>query len=59
MITVAMERTASARQPLDLKILFSGLAFVGRHKVVLGAIVLDMLAVLLGSVTGAAADLRP
>ena len=50
MITVAMERTASPRPPLDLKTLFSGVTFVARRKVVLGAIVLDMLAVLLGSV---------
>ncbi len=50
MITVAMERTASARMPLDLKTLFSGVTFIARRKVVLGAIVLDMVAVLLGSV---------
>ena len=51
MLTVAMARTASARRPpLDLKTLFSGVTFVARRKVVLGAIVLDMLAVLLGSV---------
>jgi len=50
MITVAMERTTSARMPLDLKTLFSGVTFIVRRKVVLGAIVFDMLAVLLGSV---------
>ncbi len=51
MLTVAMARTASARMPpLDLKTLFSGVTFIIRRKVVLGAIVLDMLAVLLGSV---------
>ncbi len=50
MITVAMERTASARMPLDLKTLFSGVTFIARRKVVLGAIVLDMVAVLFGSV---------
>jgi MFS family permease len=50
MITVAMERTASARMPLDLKTLFSGVTFILRRKVVLGAIVFDLLAVLLGSV---------
>jgi MFS family permease len=32
--------------------LFSGLAFIGRHKVVLGAILLDLFAVLLGNATG-------
>src|SRR5215469_8193791 len=50
MITVKMERTATTRPPLDLKTLFSGVAFIARHKVVLGAILLDMVAVLLGSV---------
>lgn len=46
---LAMEPTASAREPADLKTLFSGLAFIGRHKVVLGAILLDLFAVLLGN----------
>jgi MFS family permease len=50
MITVQMERTAKTRPPLDLKTLFSGVAFIAHHKVVLGAILLDMVAVLLGSV---------
>ena len=50
MITVKMERTPPARVPLDLKRLFSGVVFIARHKVVLGAILLDMVAVLLGSV---------
>jgi MFS family permease len=50
MITVAMERTATTRPVLDLKTLFSGVAFILHQKVVLGAIVLDMVAVLLGSV---------
>ncbi|HUC48252.1 MAG TPA: MFS transporter [Xanthobacteraceae bacterium] len=50
MITVKMERTATTRPPLDLKTLFSGVAFIAHHKVVLGAILLDMVAVLLGSV---------
>jgi MFS family permease len=50
MIMVKMERTAPARMPLDLKTLFSGVVFILHQKVVLGAILLDMLAVLLGSV---------
>jgi MFS family permease len=50
MIMVKMQRTAPARMPLDLKTLFSGVAFILHQKVVLGAILLDMLAVLLGSV---------
>jgi MFS family permease len=44
MITVAMERTATTRPVLDLKTLFSGVAFIIHQKVVLGAIVLDMVA---------------
>jgi MFS family permease len=50
MIMVKMERTAPARMPLDLKTLFSGVVFILHQKVVLGAILLDMLAVLFGSV---------
>jgi len=48
---IAMERVARRRQPADLKSLFSGFAFIARHKVVLGAITLDLFAVLLGSAT--------
>ena len=51
MIGIAMERIVLKRQPVDLKSLFSGLAFIGRHKVVLGAIVVDLFAVLFGSAT--------
>jgi MFS family permease len=50
MITVKMQRTKAARPVLDVTTLFSGVVFIARHKVVLGAIVLDMVAVLLGSV---------
>jgi MFS family permease len=46
---MAIERSPSAREPLDLKTLFSGLGYIGRHKVVLGAILLDLFAVLLGN----------
>jgi MFS family permease len=48
---IAMTRSAASREPVDLKQLFSGLAFIGRHKVVLGAILLDLFAVLLGNAT--------
>jgi len=48
---IAMARTTTAREPVDLKRLFSGLVFIGRHKVVLGAILLDLFAVLLGNAT--------
>jgi MFS family permease len=49
---IAMERSTAAREPVDLKRLFSGLVFIGHHKVVLGAILLDLFAVLLGNATG-------
>jgi MFS family permease len=48
---IAMERTTSPREPIDLKRLLSGLVFIGHHKVVLGAILLDLFAVLLGNAT--------
>jgi MFS family permease len=51
MLGVAMERIIPRREPVDLKTLFSGLAFIGRHKVVLGAIVVDLFAVLFGGAT--------
>jgi MFS family permease len=48
---IAMTRTLPRREPVDLKSLFGGLAFIGRQKVVLGAILLDLFAVLLGNAT--------
>ena len=51
MLGVKMERVTAKREPVDLKTLFSGLRFIGRHKVVLGAILLDLFAVLLGNAT--------
>jgi len=51
MLAIPMTRTAKAREPVDLKSLFGGLAFIGRQKVVLGAILLDLFAVLLGNAT--------
>jgi MFS family permease len=50
---VAMRRadTATRRAPVDLRTLFGGLAFMRRNPVVLGAIVLDLFVVLLGSAT--------
>ena len=46
-----MERRIAPREPVDLTRLFSGLVFIGQHKVVLGAILLDLFAVLLGNAT--------
>jgi MFS family permease len=51
MFGITMERQLAARAPVDLKLLFSGLVFIGQHKVVLGAILLDLFAVLLGNAT--------
>jgi MFS family permease len=48
---ITMERRLAPREPVDLKRLFSGLVFIGQHKVVLGAILLDLFAVLLGNAT--------
>jgi MFS family permease len=52
MRNIAMERSATKRESVDVKQLFSGLVFIGQHKVVLGAILFDLLAVLLGNATG-------
>src|SRR5271169_5743075 len=51
MRSIVMERRIAPREPADLKRLFSGLVFIGQHKVVLGAILLDLFAVLLGNAT--------
>ena len=51
MLGIVMERKPAARTPLDLKTLFSGLTFMIRQKVVLGAVLLDLFAVLLGNPT--------
>jgi MFS family permease len=48
---IAMARVISRRDPFDLKTMFSGVAFIGRHKIVLGAILLDLFAVVLGNPT--------
>ena len=52
MLGIAMEAKSPQRAPLDLKTLFSGADFHRwRHKVVLGAVLLDLFAVLLGNAT--------
>jgi MFS family permease len=52
MLGIAMKRTAATREPVDLTRLFSGLVYIGHHKVILGAILLDLFSVLLGNATG-------
>ncbi len=51
LLGVAVTQSFAGREPLDLKALFSGFVFIGRNKAVLGAITLDLFAVLLGSIT--------
>ncbi len=51
MLGIAMERKRPARAPVDFKTLFSGLTFLARQKVVLGAVLLDLFAVVLGNPT--------
>jgi MFS family permease len=43
-------RAASAREPLSLAVLFAGFAYIRRNPLILGAISLDLFAVLLGGV---------
>jgi len=46
-----VERKPAARTPLDLKSLFGGLTFLRSQKAVLGAVLLDLFAVVLGNPT--------
>lgn len=51
MLGIVMTQAFAGREPLDLKTWFSGFVFIARNKAVLGAITLDLFAVLLGSIT--------
>ncbi len=51
MLGIAMERKLAARPPIDLKSLFGGLTFLRSQKAVLGAVLLDLFAVVLGNPT--------
>jgi MFS family permease len=51
MVSIRIERVAPRREPVSLELLFAGFAFIRRHPVVLGAISLDLFAVLIGSTT--------
>ncbi|MGB6651407.1 MAG: MFS transporter [Xanthobacteraceae bacterium] len=51
MLGIAMEAKLPERAPLDLKSMFSGLTFMISQKVVLGAVLLDLFAVVLGNPT--------
>ena len=48
---IRIERTAPNRQPVSLKSLFAGIAFIRSRPAILGAISLDLFAVLLGGAT--------
>jgi MFS family permease len=49
--TIAVERTITSGAPRGLKTLFSGIGFIFGNKVLLGAALLDLFAVLLGNAT--------
>jgi MFS family permease len=51
MQTIVVERTIPPRGPVGLKSLFSGLGFILGNRVLLGAVLLDLFAVLFGSAT--------
>lgn len=51
MLSIAVERIIKPRAPVNLKTLFSGLSFIVGHRVLLGAVLLDLFAVLLGNAT--------
>jgi MFS family permease len=51
MLGIVMEAKLPERAPLDLKSMFSGLTFIVGQKVVLGAVLLDLFAVVLGNPT--------
>ena len=50
-LTLRVRRSASAREATTLRSVFSGLEFIWQRPVILGAISLDLFAVLLGGVT--------
>src|SRR4029077_5495589 len=46
-----IERAAAPREPFTLKVFFAGFGFIRRNPIILGAISLDLFAVLLGGAT--------
>jgi MFS family permease len=50
-LAVAMQRRPPSKEPVTLASVFSGVGFIRRRPVILGAISLDLFAVLLGGVT--------
>jgi hypothetical protein len=51
LVSLRLQRPAAARAPVTMDALFAGFAFIWRRKAVLGAISLDLAAVLLGGAT--------
>jgi hypothetical protein len=49
--SVRVERPAVKREPFSTAVLFAGIAFIRKNPIVLGALSLDMFAVLLGGAT--------
>lgn len=50
-LSIRLDHAPTAREPVSLKSLFAGITFIWQRKAVLGAISLDMFAVLLGGAT--------
>jgi MFS family permease len=48
---IRIERSAPTREPFTLKVFFAGFGFIRRNPIILGAISLDLFAVLLGGAT--------
>ncbi|MGC1780469.1 MAG: MFS transporter [Xanthobacteraceae bacterium] len=51
MLGITVERTLPPRAPVNLKTMFSGVGFIVHHKILLGAVLLDLFSVLLGNAT--------
>jgi MFS family permease len=47
---VRAERAATSREPISMAVLFAGFAYIRRNPIILGAISLDLFAVILGGV---------
>jgi MFS family permease len=51
MVWIRAERALPTRQPLTLEVVFAGFAFIRRNPIILGALSLDLFAVLFGGAT--------
>jgi MFS family permease len=51
MLVIQVERTPPKREPISFRSIFSGVSFIRSRPIILGAISLDLFAVLLGGVT--------